>query len=158
MSEGVTTHPVTTRPVTAADETRWRELWAGYQAFYGIDLAESSTAELFRRLLDEAEPYGGFLAEREGEVVGMTNYVLIPDTWDPKPNCYLNDLFVDPQARGTGAGHALVAAVKARAQELDCPLLWWLTAEDNSTAQALYDQIAERDSFRRYEVLLRKVT
>ena len=49
-------------------------------------------------------------------------------------------------------------AVKARAQELDCPLLWWLTAEDNATAQALYDQIAERDSFRRYEVLLRRVT
>ena len=149
---------LTVRPVAASDEVRWRELWRGYQDFYGIDLAETSTAELFRRLLDGTAPYGGFVADLDGEIVGITHYVLIPDTWDPKPNCYLNDLFVAPEARGSGAGRALIAAVKARAQELDCPLLWWLTAEDNATAQALYDQIAELDTFRRYEVLLRSVT
>lgn len=149
---------LTVRPVAASDEVRWRALWRAYQDFYGIDLAEASTAELFRRLLDETTPFGGFVAELEGEIVGITHYVLIPDTWDPKPNCYLNDLFVAPEARGSGAGRALIAAVKVRAQELDCPLLWWLTAEDNATAQALYDQIAELDTFRRYEVLLRSVT
>ena len=72
-------------------------------------------------------------------------------TWDTRPVWYLQDLFVAPQARGSGAARALIegAAEDARAQ--GCTLVYWQTQEFNGAARSLYDTLAARTSFVVYE-------
>jgi ribosomal protein S18 acetylase RimI-like enzyme len=51
----------------------------------------------------------------------------------------LNDLFVDPTARGTGAGRALLRVVNASAAQAGAAYVALETAEDNHRAQGLYE-------------------
>ena len=65
--------------------------------------------------------------------------------------CYLRDLFVDIAARGHGAARALIGSVAEAARARDAPRLYWLTAEDNRVARALYDKLAQYKGFIRYD-------
>ena len=74
------------------------------------------TASTWQRLLDPETPVEGLVAVRDDEVIGFVNYVVHPSTWAIADSCYLEDLFVSPAARGSGAGRALIAAVLERAR------------------------------------------
>jgi GNAT superfamily N-acetyltransferase len=143
---------VEVRPVSAGDEGAWRTLWDGYCAFYETVVPPDVTAETWRRLLEPAEPVEGLVAEEGGEVVGFVNYVLHPSTWATATACYLEDLFVSPAARGSGAGRALIEAVLGLAQSHGWDKVYWHTRRDNARARALYDSFTEADDFVRYVV------
>ena len=68
--------------------------------------------------------------------------------------CYLQDLFTAPEARGQGAGRALIEAVYDRAQVAGASRVYWLTQETNATARALYDTLADRPGFIQYRHLV----
>lgn len=53
--------------------------------------------------------------------------------------CLLNDLFVLPEARGEGAGRALIERSRQHAAEAGYATLRWHTEQANQTAQRLYD-------------------
>jgi GNAT superfamily N-acetyltransferase len=130
-----------------ADEAAWRELWGGYTAFYRVDVPEDVTAALWLKLVTADADVRGLVAERDGRLVGLANYLFHPSTWSLKPTCYLEDLFVDPQARGSGAGKALILAVEAAARAADASRIYWHTQEYNAPARSLYDTLAPRTSF-----------
>jgi GNAT superfamily N-acetyltransferase len=138
---------ITIRPAEARDEAAWRRLWAGYISFYRAVVPEATTAATLTRLLDPASPMACLLAERDGTVIGMTNYVLHESTWDTRPICYLQDLYVDPAARGGGAAKLLILAVEQAARDLGCFRVYWQTQEYNAPARSLYDTITPRSSF-----------
>jgi GNAT superfamily N-acetyltransferase len=140
------------RSATARDEAAWRELWDGYCAFYEASVPPDVTTATWRRLLDPAEPMEALVAERDGTVVGFANYILHPRTWGVGQACYLEDLFVAPAARGTGAGRALIQALLDRAQADGWDRVYWHTRRDNATARALYDSFTQADDFVRYVV------
>jgi GNAT superfamily N-acetyltransferase len=140
------------RAAAAGDEQAWRTLWDGYCAFYETAVPPKVTAVTWRRLLDPDGPVEGLVAERGGELVGFLNYVLHPSTWGTADTCYLEDLFVSPAARGSGAGRALIEAVLERARSRGWDKVYWHTREDNARARALYDSIARADDFVRYVV------
>ena len=98
--------PLLIRPATAADERDWRRLWAGYCKFYGVVVPEETTAGTWRRILAPADQIGAVLAIQRAETLGFANYVLYPFTWSERPTCYLEDLYVSPEARGRGVGKA----------------------------------------------------
>jgi GNAT superfamily N-acetyltransferase len=135
------------RPLTASDRTQWEPLWQGYLAFYKTELTPEITDATFARLTGGTEPMGGFVAERHGKLVGIVHWVVHRSTWNIRDICYLQDLFTAPEARGTGAGRALIAAVKAMAQAKGCFRVYWQTHESNLQAQALYDKVADRSGF-----------
>jgi ribosomal protein S18 acetylase RimI-like enzyme len=56
----------------------------------------------------------------------------------------MNDLFVTPAARGSGAAPALIDACLERAREHGAGSLSWQTARDNARAQALYERVGAR--------------
>ena len=58
-----------------------------------------------------------------------------------------------PDVRGGGAGRALIAAVERAAREKGASRIHWLTKEDNHSARALYDTVAERSGFIQYRKL-----
>lgn len=144
---------VSIRAITAQDETRWRALWRGYLDFYGSEVPEDVTGATFARLLDPDAPVNGFAAVADdGVVVGIVHYIFHPSTWSKEGYCYLEDLFVDPAARQSGAGRALIAAVREAAREAGATRLYWNTQHFNETARKLYDSVATLSPFVQYRV------
>ena len=136
------------------DESRWRELWAGYNAFYEEDVPEAITQSTWRRILNPAVPVLGRMAELDGRVVGFSNSVLHESTWVAAPICYLEDLFVDPRVRGRGVGRLLLQDLVVLARQNGWPKLYWHTRGNNVTARRLYDTFNPADDFVRYVVSL----
>jgi GNAT superfamily N-acetyltransferase len=64
--------------------------------------------------------------------------------------CYLQDLFVSDDARGSGIGRALIAHVYAGARRRGASRVYWLTHESSHNAMPLYDRIADRSGFIQY--------
>jgi len=85
---------------------------------------------------------------------GFANYVLHPHTWSLQMVCYLEDIFVAPDARGRGAGRALIEKLLALGKEEGWRRIYWHTHEDNYRARALYDQVVKRTDYVRYDVEL----
>jgi len=138
------------RAPRATDEARWRPLWQGYLEFYASALPDEVTATTWRRLLDPGEPVFGFVAEQGDGIAGFAHCVLHRGTWSVAQQCYLEDLFVAPEARGAGVGRELILAVYREADSRGADRVYWLTHETNGTARALYDRVARRSGFIHY--------
>ena len=140
------------RPLTRGDEAAWRRLWTGYLEFYETSVSEEVYATYFERLLgDDPRDLTCLIAEKDGRAVGLTHYLFHRHGWRLEEVCYLQDLFVDPAARGTGAGRALIEAVYAAADAEGAPAVYWLTQDFNTTGRLLYDRIGEVTPFIKYQ-------
>jgi GNAT superfamily N-acetyltransferase len=139
------------RPVCPGDREQWQALWAGYLRFYRQHLPPEVTDATFARLVDARSPLHGLVADRGGALAGFVHYLFHPTSWSLRDNCYLEDLYVDPAARGSGVGRALIRAVYAAADRAQAASVYWLTQEFNADGRALYDTLARRTSFIRYE-------
>ena len=81
------------------------------------------------------------------------HYIFHRSTWTIGNYCYLQDLFTAEEARGKGAGQALIEAVYERAREAGASRVYWLTQESNEVARRLYDKLADRPGFIQYRKL-----
>jgi GNAT superfamily N-acetyltransferase len=147
----MTNNPPIIRPLVAADRAAWDEMWAGYLAFYRTDLEFEVSDNTFARIL-AGELIGLIAISDAGRALGIAHAMLHAGTWSPKPVCYLEDLFVRDHARGLGVGRALIEALAAKGRREGWLRLYWQTAHDNKTAQALYDKLARRTDWLRYEL------
>ncbi len=139
------------RPLRPEDEAEWRRLWTGYLAFYQTTVPETVYASTFARLLgDDPQDFSALVAEGDGKLLGLTHYLFHRHAWKVENVCYLQDLYVDPQTRGTGLGRKLIEAVYARADAAGSSAVYWLTQEFNHEARQLYDRIAKVTPFIRY--------
>lgn len=142
---------IAVRPVAAEDEPAWRRLWQAYLAFYETVLPETVYATSFARLTDPAvRDYHGLLAVADGKPVGLVHYIFHRHGWHLADVCYLQDLYVAPEARGTGAGRALIEAVYAAADAEGAAGTYWLTQSFNTAARQLYDRIGTATPFVKY--------
>jgi GNAT superfamily N-acetyltransferase len=139
------------RALRARDREQWLRLWEGYLRFYRQHLPQQVTDATFARLADrKAQPHA-LVAEQEGQLTGFVHYTFHRTTWSVAEICYLEDLFVDPATRGGGTGRALIHAVYAAADRAAAASVYWMTQEFNADGRALYDTLAHRTSFIRYE-------
>lgn len=143
-----------TRPITSEDKESWQRLWAGYLAFYKVDLTDDVTQGVWRRLLDKSDPLCGFVCEEKNTVIGFTHYFFHGTTWHQTSYCYLEDLYVDESLRAKGAGRALIMAVKDAALKKGAAKLYWHTDKQNMRAQTLYNKVASQTDFIRYDIAL----
>ncbi|WP_264210171.1 GNAT family N-acetyltransferase [Leisingera thetidis] len=143
---------LTIRPIKAQDRQSWDRLWTGYLTFYKTSLPAQIYDSSFARLLSaDAREYRGLIAELNGEAIGLAHYLLHRDMWTVEDTCYLQDLYVGPEARGAGIGRALIDEVARRATAGNATLLYWHTQEFNNTARRLYDQVAALTPFVKYD-------
>ena len=142
------------RYLEETDREAWNRLWDGYCEFYEKEMPADVTANTWDRLIDgENEEFFGLVAERDGVVIGIANCIVHGTTWAISSRCYLNDLFVDPAARGSGAGRAMIQFLQNLGAEKDWDKIYWLTAETNATASWLYDQFAPASGFIQYSIV-----
>jgi GNAT superfamily N-acetyltransferase len=141
---------LTVRPLVQSDRAAWEPLWRGYQTFYNVELAPEVWDMTWRRFHDPSEPVFALGAFRGDQMLGIAHYLFHRTCWSIGPTCYLQDLFTAAEARGGGAGRALIEAVAQAARAADASRLYWLTHETNSVAMALYDKVAERSGFVQY--------
>lgn len=141
---------ISVRPLKAEDKSRWLELWNGYLTFYETSLSNEQTELTWKRLMDTNYGVFGLMAEKDGAMVGITHFMFRPSTWAPKDYCYLEDLFVDPTVRGSGAGRALINRVIELAKEHGAGRVYWTTKESNAQARILYDSFIKVSEFVQY--------
>jgi GNAT superfamily N-acetyltransferase len=142
------------RPLRSDEREAWEPLWAGYLEFYEASVSPEVTDETWRRLHDPAEPMHVLGAFVDARLIGIVHYLFHRSTWTVGDYCYLQDLFTVPDARGLGAGRALIEAVGERARAAGASRVYWLTHESNATARALYDKVADRPGFIQYRRIL----
>ncbi len=94
----------------------------------------------------------GLVAENEaGVIVGLAHVVIHPSTWSATSYCYLEDLFVSREGRGTDTARKLIAAVYEVAREAGSTRVYWHTQQFNGAARSLYDTVANNTSHVVYE-------
>ena len=142
---------LTLRPLQQGDRPRWAELWQGYLEFYETSLPAEVYDATFAALLSDA-PHSPscLLAEHEGRIIGLVHFLFHAHCWRPEGICYLQDLFVSPEARACGAGRALIEAVYKAADVRGVPGVYWLTQDFNTTARQLYDRVGQCTPFIKY--------
>jgi GNAT superfamily N-acetyltransferase len=145
------TQSIEIRPARRDDYAAWKELWDGYNAFYGRSggtaLAPEITRTTWTRFFDAYEPMHALVAESSGVLLGLTHFLYHRTTIQVNPTCYLQDLFTLESARGRGVARALIQAVYACAKTAGSNRVYWQTHQSNTTAMKLYDKVAEKSGF-----------
>ena len=138
------------RPLEPADRPEWDRLWSAYLEFYRTSLPKAQFDLTFARYLDPAEPMNAFLAIEGGRPRGLVHVIFHHSGWMEGPTCYLQDLFVDHDARGTHLGRALIEHVYHVVKSAGGQRVYWLTHESNEVARRLYDRLADNPGFIQY--------
>lgn len=84
------------------------------------------------------------IAQQDDRPVGFALFFHNFSTFEGRPGIYLEDLFVIPEARGSGAGKALLKRLAALAVERDCARLEWSVLDWNEPSIAFYRAIGAR--------------
>lgn len=84
------------------------------------------------------------IGEIDGAAQGFALFFHNFSTFEGKPGIYLEDLFVRPDARGTGLGKALLSHLAMLAVERDCARLEWSVLDWNSPAIGFYQKLGAR--------------
>ncbi|MBJ2345980.1 MULTISPECIES: GNAT family N-acetyltransferase [Pseudomonas] len=135
------------RRVSADDHAAWLPLWQAYLRFYNTELPDAVSQSTWQRLLDDSEPTHAALAWNGDTAVGLVHFIYHRSNWSIENSCYLQDLLVAEQTRGTGVGRQLIEFVYSTAKADGCCKVHWLTHETNATAIQLYERIAERPGY-----------
>ncbi|CDM55749.1 MULTISPECIES: GNAT family N-acetyltransferase [Rhizobium] len=133
----VTVRPAT--PLDAATILRFvRELADYEKAIHEVEATEESTRAA---IFGDGSVTHALICEREGQAIGMAVYFFSYSTWQAKNGLYLEDLYVTPDARGSGAGKALLRRLAQIALEKSCGRFEWSVLDWNESSIRVYEAI-----------------
>jgi len=97
-----------------------------------------------------------FVAECEGEIIGILVYYFLPFTAQNRPAIYMKELFVKEEYRNQRIGEQLMEALKNEAKLHDCSQIKWTVAPWNEAGLKFYERIGatENTEWLNYELLL----
>ncbi len=97
-----------------------------------------------RTIFSPAATAHALICEDAGEPVGMAVYFFNYSTWQGRNGIYLEDLYVDPAARGKGAGKAMLKHLARIAVEKDCGRFEWSVLDWNTPSIEFYDRLGAK--------------
>jgi GNAT superfamily N-acetyltransferase len=105
-------------------------------------------AVLGQKLFGQNHGHGPYaevvIGEIDGTPQGFALFFHNFSTFEGRPGIYLEDLFVRPEARGSGLGKALLAHLARLAVERDCARLEWSVLDWNEPAIGFYKALGAR--------------
>jgi GNAT superfamily N-acetyltransferase len=139
-----------TARVTEADLADLLPLVRAYCDFYEVAPSDDALLAVSGALIADPEREGVQLIAREngGEAVGFATVFWSWDTLIAARIGIMHDLYVVPDARGTGVAEALIGACVEVCNEHGAAKLAWQTARDNGRARRVYERVgATRDEW-----------
>ena len=117
-----------------------------YCDFYEVSPSDDDLLWLSRSLIDDPEREGVQLLARDagGTAAGFATIFWSWATTSAERIGIMNDLYVEPGARGTGVAEALIEACRAECRRRGAGKLTWQTALDNERAQKVYERVGAR--------------
>ena len=136
---------LTIRPATPADLPLIAQLIRDLAVYEKLaSEVRFDEAVLGQKLFGE-RPYAEVvIGELGGQAQGFALFFHNFSTFEGKPGIYLEDLFVRPDARGSGLGKAMLAHLAALAVERDCARLEWSVLDWNEPAIGFYQKLGAR--------------
>lgn len=135
------------------DFERWRALYQSYADFYGSRQSDTDAATVWAWIHDPQHEVAALVVEDEqGQVVGLAHYRPFARPLAASVGCFLDDLFIDPNARGGGAADALLGELRRLAKAHNWSVIRWITADDNYRGRAVYDRHATRTTWVTYDM------
>lgn len=136
-----TVHPAV-REARESDVERIAQLVRELALYERSPEAVKATPEHFRAALFGPQPAAyALVAEAEAEVVGFALYFLNFSTWEGVHGIYLEDLFVQPEHRGTGLGKALLTALAEIAVDRGYARVEWWVLDWNTPSIEFYRRL-----------------
>ncbi|MGH9246493.1 MAG: GNAT family N-acetyltransferase [Acidimicrobiales bacterium] len=129
--------------VKDADLPELLPLMRGYCDFYGAVPSDERLLALARSLMADPDCEGFQLIARDddGRALGFATVYWCWSTLAAARRAIMNDLFVHPDARGSGVAEDLIEECRVRAGHRGAAALGWQTAKDNLRAQRVYERV-----------------
>ncbi len=108
------------------------------------DAVETGEDDLRRWVFGDDPVASVLVAEQAGAVVGIALWFRTYSTWTGVPGIYLEDLYVDPAARGSGLGRALLTALARIAVERGYRRVEWAVLDWNTPSIEFYEALGAR--------------
>lgn len=106
-----------------------------------LDEVEATEADIRRDLFGENPRSFCEIAEYQGQPVGFALWFYNYSTFRGRAGIYLEDLFVRTEARGVGAGKALLRRLAQRCVDAELGRLEWAVLNWNAPSIAFYDSL-----------------
>ncbi|HOO81893.1 MAG TPA: GNAT family N-acetyltransferase [Alphaproteobacteria bacterium] len=132
------------RAIENRDFPDWLPLWNGNNL--GMR-DEAVTSETWSRLIDPNSKVCGLVAEKDGALVGLVHYILHPTTGSLHDVCYMQDVFVSPDARREGIAKKLITYISQIGKREKWARIYWLAESNNAAAQSLYRALGQKLDF-----------
>jgi GNAT superfamily N-acetyltransferase len=146
---------LTIRPPQASDRQSWDRLYQGYAQFYQVTQTPEMRDRVWGWLQDAAHECQCLMAfAADGRAVGLAHFRAFARPLSASTGGFLDDLFVEPDARGAQAGTLLIAAIQAHGAQHHWSVIRWITADNNYRARSAYDKIATRTAWITYDIKL----
>ena len=133
-----------------ADVPELLPLMRGYCDFYGTDPPETGIEEMARALIGgEGVVFAARRVGSDGTAEPIAGFATSAVKWSMLRGArvaLLDDLFVDPEARGHGLADRLIEACAEWGRARGAIALEWQTALDNERAKSVYDRIGAKAS------------
>lgn len=140
------------RETRAGDREPWSRLYADYARFYQVEQTDAMRDRVWSWINDPAHEVRCLVAQRENRLVGLAHFRAFARPLSATVAGFLDDLYVDPAARGGGIAQALIGAVVDEGRAQGWSVVRWLTAEDNYRARSAYDKLAAQTRWRVYDI------
>ena len=130
---------MTIRPATPADISAIHALIVALAVYEKEpDAVKATEADLHAALFGPQPLAEAVLAEVDGTPVGFALFFTSFSTWTGRGGIYLEDLFVVPEARGTGLGKALLVHLAGIAVARSYSRFEWSVLDWNTPAIGFY--------------------
>ena len=150
LDEGVEIRPARTEEIE-----EMLPLIRSYCEFYETEPDDEGLRKMFEILINQPDQGAVFIARDDSRAVGFATLDWKWSSLKAARIGYLEDLFVDPEARGRGIADALIEVCADRCRELGMPAMQWLTAPENQRAQSVYNRMgADADTYLEYDLKL----
>lgn len=134
--------PVSIRPAVAADSALILQFIRDLAAYEKLlDSVEATEAHVTAALFGDHPRAFADIAELDGVPVGFALWFYNFSTFVGRHGIWLEDLFVRPEARGAGAGKALLARLARRCVDENLGRLEWSVLDWNAPSIAFYDSL-----------------